>query len=193
MKPENEKWEGLTVGEVARRQKKHPADAFLDLAVSDDLKTLFAAQGLHTAHPEILKHEATHISLSDGGAHTRYQAANTWPTHFLAHWIRDEKLMSIEDGIYKMSALPAWIAGFRDRGILREGMAADVIVFDLDKLGMTTGDPVYATDFPGGERRLIQKATGYRYTIVNGVVTFEGDKCTNALPGKVLRSYDMVG
>ena len=95
--------------------------------------------------------------------------------------------MSVEDAHYKMSALPAWIAGFRDRGVLREGMAADVIVYDLDEVGFEQGDPVYETDFPGEERRLIQTATGYRYTIVTGVVTFEGTRCTEALPGKLLR------
>jgi N-acyl-D-aspartate/D-glutamate deacylase len=100
--------------------------------------------------------------------------------------------MSLEEAHYKMSALPGWIAGFRDRGMLREGMAADVIVYDLDRIGLVGGEPQYATDFPGGERRLIQKAQGYRYTLVNGIVTFEEDRCTNALPGKLLRSYDMA-
>jgi N-acyl-D-aspartate/D-glutamate deacylase len=188
----NHRYEGHTIAQIAQREGKHPVDAFLDLAVADNLKTLFAAQLLHVAREEILKHPATHISLSDGGAHTRYQTAATWPTHFLCHWVRDQRLMSVEDAAYKMSALPAWIAGFRDRGILREGMAADVIVYDLDQIGLIGGEPQYATDFPGGERRLIQKAKGYRYTIVNGVVTFEESIATGALPGKLLRSYDMA-
>ena len=71
-------------------------------------------------------------------------------------------------------------------------MAADVIVYDLDRLGFQQSEPVYETDFPGGERRLIQKANGYRYTLVNGVVTFQESECTGALPGKLLRSYDMA-
>ena len=188
----NHQYEGLSVGEVARREGKHPVDAFLDLSVDEGLKCLFASMDQHIPLGEILSHPATHISLSDGGAHTRFHTASTWPTYFLSHWVRDEHLMTIEQAHYKMSALPAWIAGFRDRGTLREGLAADIIVYDLDRLGFAEGDPVYATDFPGQERRLIQKAKGYRYTIVNGVVTFEEDRCTGALPGKVLRSYDMV-
>jgi len=88
--------------------------------------------------------------------------------------------------------LPAWIAGFTDRGILREGFAADIIVYEQEKLGFLYDSPVYAADFPGGERRLIQKAKGIRYTIVNGGITFEESECTQATPGKFLRSYDMV-
>ncbi len=84
----------------------------------------------------------------------------------------------------------AWIAGFRDRGTLREGLAADIVIYDLDRL--TLSEPSYDTDFPGGERRLIQKADGYRYTIVNGQVTFEDGVATGLLPGKLLRSYEMV-
>ena len=101
--------------------------------------------------------------------------------------------MSLEQAHYKMSALPAWLTDFNDRGTLRVGNWADVIVYKLDELGMVSQKPVYAYDFPGGERRMIQKPTGLRYTIVNGTVTFEGNDCTGALPGKLLRSYDMVG
>ena len=82
--------------------------------------------------------------------------------------------------------------GFADRGILREGFAADIIVYEQEKLGFLYDSPVYAADFPGGERRLIQKAKGIRYTIVNGGITFEESECTQATPGKFLRSYDMV-
>jgi N-acyl-D-aspartate/D-glutamate deacylase len=117
---------------------------------------------------------------------------SAWPTYFLSHWIRDEKLMSLEDAHWKMSALPAWLIGLRDRGMLREGMAADIIVYDFDKLGMKYATPVYAKDFPGGERRLIQQPVGLHYTLVNGVVTFEDGTCSGALPGKLLRSTEVA-
>jgi N-acyl-D-aspartate/D-glutamate deacylase len=100
--------------------------------------------------------------------------------------------MSVEQAHYKMSALPAWLAGFKNRGTLRVGDWADVIVYNQEELGLVYDRPRYANDFPGGERRLVQKAKGLRYTIVNGAVTFEGTECTGALPGKLLRSYDMV-
>ena len=82
--------------------------------------------------------------------------------------------------------------GNSHRGDLREGFAADIMVYEQDRLGFLYDSPVYATDFPGQERRLIQKAEGIRYTIVNDGVTFEENDCTNATLGKLLRGYDMV-
>ena len=114
------------------------------------------------------------------------------PVHFLGHRVRDKEVMSLEQAHYKISAYPAWLASFKDRGTLRLGAWADVIVYNQEEIGYLYDRPVYANDFPGGERRLIQKPTGLRYTIVNGTVTFEGNECTGALPGKLLRSYDMV-
>jgi N-acyl-D-amino-acid deacylase len=100
--------------------------------------------------------------------------------------------MTLEQAHYKISGLPAYIAGFTDRGSLKVGMAADIIVYQLDELGFLHEKPVFAYDFPGGMPRLVQKPKGLRYTIVNGAVTFEENQCTGALPGKLLRSYDMV-
>ena len=191
----NFKYEGLSVAEIARLQNKHPLDAFLDLALDERLETTFS-------HPiiseedmleESVRSPYAHISVSDGGAHTRFLTSSTWPVYFLAHWIRDQEVMSLEQAHYKISALPAWFADFKARGTLRLGDWADIIVYDQERLGLLYEKPRFETDFPGGERRLVQKPTGLRYTIVNGTVTFEGNDCTGALPGKLLRSYDMVG
>ena len=194
--PRNYQYEGLNITELAEMTGKHPMDAMLDLALDEELRTEFNfAPSTGTdlkAVAEILNHPYTHPCVSDGGAHTRYQTLGTWPVTFLATRVRDQQMMSLERAHYKMSALPAWIAGFTDRGMLKEGYAADIIVYDLEKLGLLYDGPVYDTDFPGGERRIIQKAKGIRYTVVNGVVTFEESVCTNATPGKLLRSYDMV-
>ena len=176
---------------------KHPMDAMLDLAIDEDLRTEFTFSPTTGTDPkavaEILSHPHTHPCVSDGGAHTRYQTVGTWPVTFLSKKVRDEEIMSLERAHYKISGLPAYIAGFTDRGILKEGFAADIIVYNQRDLGLQYDSPVYAADFPGGERRIIQKAKGIRYTIVNGVVTFlEGTVCTEATPGKLLRSYDMV-
>lgn len=76
----------------------------------------------------------------------------------------------------------------RYRGVLREGMAADVIVYDLERLRISPTEPEMVHDLPGGEGRLVQRAVGIDYTIVNGEVTFEGQTCTGARPGALLRS-----
>jgi N-acyl-D-aspartate/D-glutamate deacylase len=193
----NFQYEGKTVAELAQMTGKHPMDAMLDLAIDEGLRTEFSFDPTtgtnRKAVSEILNHPYTHPCVSDGGAHTRYQTLGCWPVNLLADRVRDQQMMSLEKAHYKMSGLPAWIAGFTDRGILREGYAADIIVYDLERLGLQFDSPVYDTDFPGGERRIIQKAKGIRYTIVNGEVTFtEGTVCTGATPGKLLRSYDMV-
>ena len=195
----NHKYQGMTISELAKAVNKKPLDAWLDLAIDEDLETVF--RHLVGERPieeteRLIKSPYTHISVSDGGAHVRYLTISTWPIYFLSHWVRDKDAMSLEQAAYKMSAYPAWLAGMKERGMLRIGSWADIIVYDLDNLGMMY-DPkrdgyVFANDFPGGERRIIQKPTGLRYTIVNGTVTFEDTECSGALPGKLLRSYDMV-
>lgn len=192
----NYQYEGKTVEQVAQMTGKHPVDAFLDLAIDEDLRTEyssreFSQEGEKTIDRGLLD-PYTHISTSDGGAHTRFQANARWPVDFLAYWIRDRELMSLEQAHYKMSAYPAWVAGYSDRGTLTIGKAADIFVYNLDELGLLNETPFYSNDFPGGERRLIQKPKGIRYILVNGTVTFVENECTEALPGKLLRSYDMA-
>ena len=112
--------------------------------------------------------------------------------NFLNCWVRDRQLVSLEQAHYKMSALPAWLANFKGRGTLRIGDWADIMVYNPAELGYVYDKPTYASDFPGGEWRRMQKPTGMRYILVNGAVTFENNECTGALPGKLLRSYDMI-
>ena len=197
----NRKYVGKSIAEIARLENKAPLDAWLDLALDEGLETVFT----HFIFTDVIGEKAeielekgikspyTHISLSDGGAHVRYLTISTWPVYFLCHWVRDKGIMSLEQAVFKMSTWPAWLAGFKDRGMLRIGAWADIIVYDLDSLGFMYDRPIYATDFPGEERRLVQKPRGLRYIVVNGAVTFEENRCTGALPGNLLRSYDMVG
>ena len=191
-------YDGVTIKELGEMVGKDPLNALLDLALEEDLETEFLIPAADTpeelaVRERHLRQDYVHVSASDGGAHTRFLTNAAWPVYWLYHWIRDREIMSLERGVYKMSALPAWLADFKDRGTLRVGNWADIVVFDLDELGYEYERPVFANDFPGGEKRLIQKPTGLRYTMVNGTVTFEGNDCTGALPGKLLRSYDMLG
>jgi N-acyl-D-aspartate/D-glutamate deacylase len=186
---------GKTIAQVAKEQGKHPVDAMLDLAVEEELKTEFAMQDSINSDEEavgqILKHPLTLIGASDGGAHTKFLTLGRYPTHFLAHWIRDKQVMTLEEAHWRLSTMLGWAIGIRDRGWLREGMPADLVIYDLEKLRVLPMETVY--DLPNNDWRRVQKAEGYRYTIVNGQITFEDQKCTGALPGKVLRSYDMAG
>jgi len=191
----NLKYEGLSIAEIAAAEGKEPLDAFLDLALDEDLETEFAhpvansdeAIGRSITNPDV------HISVSDGGAHTRFLVNSIWPVYFLGHWVRDQQLMTLEAAHQKMSALPARFADMKNRGTLRIGDFADVMIYNMDELGLLYDKPQFATDFPGGEKRLVQMPTGIRYVVVNGNVTFQENECTGALPGKLLRSYDQIG
>jgi N-acyl-D-amino-acid deacylase len=191
----NEHLKGRTIAEIAKEQGKHPVDALLDLAVEEDLKTEFAMQDSINADEqavgEILKHPLTLIGASDGGAHTKFLTLGKYPTHFLAHWVRDKQIMTLEEAHWRLSTMLGWAIGIRDRGWLREGMPADIVVYDMERLGVRPLETL--RDLPDGDWRRVQKADGYRYTIVNGRITFEDGTCTGALPGKMLRSYDVAG
>ncbi len=190
----NQHLRGKTVAEIAKEQGKHPVDALLDLSVEEDLKTEFSMQDFvnndEEAVAQILKHPLTLIGASDGGAHTKFLTLGRYPTHFLAHWVRDKQIMSLEEAHWRLSTMLGWAIGIRDRGWLREGMPADIVIYDLEKLRVKPMETVY--DLPNNDWRRIQKAQGYLYTIVNGQITFEDGKCTGALSGKVLRSYNMT-
>ena len=191
----NKSLKGRTVGEVAREQGKHPIDCLLDLSVEEELKTEFAMQGFINNDEEalttILKHPQCLIGASDGGAHTKFLTLGRYPTHFLAHWVRDKQIMSLEEAHWRLSAMLGWAIGIRDRGWLREGMPADIVVYNLEELAVRPMETVH--DLPDGDWRRVQKADGYHYLLVNGDVTFDHGECTGVLPGRMLRSYDQAG
>ena len=161
----NYKYEGMTIAQIADMENKHPLDAMLDLALDEDLQTEFShlvAFGDESKVEKAISNPYAHISVSDGGAHTRFLTVSQWPIYFLTHWIRDKELMTLEQAHQKMSQFPAWFADFKDRGNLSAGTWGDIMVYNMDELGFLYEKPIFATDFPGGERRLIQKPTGLR-------------------------------
>ena len=190
--PELEKYVGKSLGQIAQEEGKHPVDVMLDLSLATDLKAEFlqpVPEFNAEFNAEIINASPfTFPGVSDGGAHTKFFTGGAFTTDFLRWLVRDEQKITLEEAHYRMSALPAHAAGFRDRGMLREGWAADVVVYDLANLGIEPdwiGD--IAHDLPGGEWRRVQRAKGYHSIIVNGVETFTDDKCTGATPGKLLR------
>lgn len=195
-RPEHHAAVGQAIAELAQASGREPIDVFLDLALSEDLQTGFKIHDFANRDQEalatMLKHPHAIIGLSDGGAHTKLFSLGKYPIEFLGHWIRDRELMSLEEAHWRLSFVPAWIIGLHDRGCLREGMAADVIVYDLERLRVEPTEPQMVYDLPGGEGRLVQRAVGIDYTVVNGRVTFEGQTCTGARPGHVLRSAAYV-
>lgn len=184
----NKSFEHKTVQEIANAQGKDGLDCFLDISLEEDLETRFVhtnTQGDPEAVCEILKHPAVMIGQSDAGAHMGYDARFGYSTAFLGRWVRDHGIMSLEDAVGKLTFRVASIFGLSDRGLLRAGFAADIAVFD--PATVNTLEPEYVQDLPGNETRMIQKATGVPYTIVNGEMVIENGAATGVLPGKVLR------
>jgi len=189
---ELEKHVGKSLGQIGAEEHKDPVEVMLDLSIATNLKAEFLGpnRGFNPDYmAEIINNsQFTFPGVSDGGAHTKFFTGGAFTTDFLTWMVRDEQKITLEEAHYRMSALPAHAAGFKDRGVLREGTWADVVVYDLKGLASEpewVGEVVH--DLPGGEWRRVQHAHGYRSIIVNGVETFENGKCTEATPGKLLR------
>lgn len=188
--PKWQKYIGKTVEEIAAIENKHPMDAMIDLTLADNLKTEFytpARNMREDYQAEVMSSEYSIPGVSDGGAHTKFVTLGVYPTDMITWMVRDAGFMSLEEAHYRLSALPAKCAGFQDRGVLREGAPADVVVYDLQNLKIVPERPSIVRDFPADEWRRVQYAEGYRWIMVNGEVTFEDGKCTNATPGRLLR------
>ena len=160
--PDLAKYENLTLGEIAATEDKHPVDVMLDIAVADDLKTVFYVEPRPTrssSSPRSSQYPYTIPGVSDGGAHTKFVTIGRYPTETIIRFARDNPVISLEEAHWQLSALPAHCAGFNDRGTLREGAPADIVVYDLDELELDRAEVVH--DLPGGEWRRVQRADGY--------------------------------
>ncbi len=183
------KYENLTVGEVARRENKHPVDAMLDIACADGLNTDFYTPPINVRN-DYLKEMVTSpgmaiFGVSDGGAHTKFFSGGRYSTEALIKMGRDNDILPLEEIHFRLSAHPAMCAGFRNRGTLVEGNWADVVIYDLNRLAIKPMEIVH--DFPGGEWRRVQRAEGYSTVMVNGGVIIENGRETGTTPGKLLR------
>jgi len=187
--PKNQRLTGKSVAEIAREQNKDLLDAFLDLALEENLETEFERREVNSdeaAMTALLTSPYTVIGQSDGGAHVVFRTDYSYSTYLLSHWVREREIMSLEDAIRKLTFVPALLFGFFDRGLVRPGMAADLMVFDPATISPL--EPGEAHDLPGGAKRRKQLAQGIEWTVVNGQVLMERGKHTGVYPGKVARS-----
>ncbi len=186
-----QKYVGRSLGDIAAEEGKHVVEVMLDLSLEGDLNVEFLGPNKGSNADfmaEMMDNPYALPGVSDGGAHTKFFTGGAWSTDFLSWLVRDEGKITLEEAHYRLSALPAHAAGFRDRGVLREGAAADIVVYEMEELAV---DPEWigeiAEDLPGDEWRRIQRAKGYSNIIVNGEVTFADGECTGATPGQLLR------
>ncbi len=180
-------WDDPTVEQLARSRGQHPVEVMIDLSLADENQIY--VQPLVNETPDdvlgILKHPRTLATFSDSGAHVCQEMGSSLQTHFLSYWVRKRGAFTLEQAVRKLTHDNAVAWELNDRGLLREGCKADVIVFEEDRIRPCL--PTVEKDLPGGARRLVQKAEGIRTTIVNGAVAFEGTEATDSRAGEVLK------
>jgi N-acyl-D-aspartate/D-glutamate deacylase len=176
------------LGELARQQGKDPVALMIELALASDLQQIFL-QAVANEDPKnvlaLMNHPRALTTFSDAGAHVSQISDCSIATHLLGHWVRREQKVRLEDAVHRLTGRPAAAFGFEKRGSLKEGYAADVVVFDPAQIGPEL--PKIEYDLPAGARRLVQKARGIAATIVAGEVLLRNGVHTGALPGKLLR------
>jgi len=183
-----------SVAALAENTGQSPAEIVYDMLMENDgrgyvyLPLLNYAQFNFDHILEMMQHPATVLSLSDGGAHCGVICDASFPTYMLTHWVRDRsrgETLPLEEVVRMQTSETAQLYGLHDRGIIAPGMKADVNVIDFDKLRILAPEMVF--DLPANGRRMIQKAEGYRATIVSGIVTFEDGEETGEMPGQLIR------
>ena len=177
-----------SVEEIARELNQDPVEVIMDLALASNMKQFFLqplANDNQDHVLEMMRHPRSVVTFSDSGAHVSQIMDSSLQSHLLSYWVRDKQALTLEQAIRMLTFVPASHWGLHGRGLLREGMAADVIVFDADKIAPMM--PKVDYDLPAGARRLKQKATGLLATVVNGEVLLRNNEHTGALPGRLLR------
>lgn len=179
-----------SVNDIARERGVTPVDAMIDLALETDFAQLFQQPSRHPQDPEVLlqalRHPSTVMTFSDSGAHLSQISDSSIHTYLLGHWVRDRQEFTLAEAIRMITLAPAIAWGFYDRGLIREGLAADINVFDPNTIGPAV--PTLEDDLPGGGRRLFQKAIGIKATIVNGTPVMLDGTPTGSFAGQVLRN-----
>ncbi len=177
-----------SVAEIARERGVDPVEAMIDLALEKDMDRFFfhpIANEDQELALELIKHPQAVVTFSDSGAHVSQLMDSSLQTYLLSHWVRARQALTLEQAVRMLSFVPASYWGFTDRGLIREGMAADVVVFDPDTIAAEL--PEVVRDLPAGAKRLIQRTRGIAATVVNGEVLLREGKHTGAHPGRLLR------
>jgi N-acyl-D-aspartate/D-glutamate deacylase len=177
-----------TVAEAAAARGLDPVSFVIQRSLEADFDVFFVQTNSPFDHDDIkriLEHPQTVMAFSDSGAHVSQMSDSSIQTHLLAHWVRDRQDFTFEEAIRMLTLAPARAWGFQDRGLIREGLVADLNVIDPETVAPRM--PTVVHDLPAGGKRIEQKATGIRATIVAGEVVHDGGKHTGALPGQLLR------
>jgi N-acyl-D-aspartate/D-glutamate deacylase len=180
-------WDDPTVAQLAAQRGQHPVDVMLDVALENEDQVF--VQPLVNEDPDhvlgMLRHPRTLATFSDSGAHVCQEMGSSLQTHLLSYWVRAKQAFTLEAAVRKLTFDNASAWELNDRGLVRAGFKADLVLFDEGRVKPAM--PTVETDLPGGARRLVQKAEGIAATVVNGEVTLENGEATGRVPGRLLR------
>jgi len=190
--PETKKYEGRTLGDIAKAENRDAFDVFCDITIADGLRARFMP-GYPAEGYEVFKERArlwddprTVVGGSDAGAHLDMIDTFLTPTTLLAYGVREQKVMTIEQGVHQLTEKPAKMMGLKNRGVLKQGWHADIVVFDPETVG--PGAVVTRKDLPAGGERLYADANGISNVVVNGREIIRNNKYLGVPAGAVLRS-----
>ena len=185
---ENEQYQGRTITEIAETEGKQIGEVVLDLSLRDDLDTEFKLEGVVNADQEavarLIDSPLCHFGASDAGAHITQFCGTGDTTYLLSHFVRESGTMTLERGVHRMTGEVARDWGISDRGTLEEGQAADIVIFDADRVAITKEE--FVDDFPGEARRYVRRAEGFDRVLVNGEEVYGTEGYTSARPGKIV-------
>lgn len=189
---ENVSYEQKNLATIAQHEARDPLDVMLDLALAEDLKTVFTALLLNAdeeAVGRMLNHPNSIVSLSDAGAHLTFFNDAGFGLHLLGHWARDLGAMEMSEAVRRLTAHPALVFGIQDRGLIREGFAADLLLFEPDTVGRGPKHRVF--DLPGGAPRLTTDAIGVHGVWVNGALVADRRGLVQEAPlaGRLLTDF----
>lgn len=177
-----------SMAELARARGVHPVELMIDLALEHDFRIYFCQPIANENQDhvlEMMRHPRALVTFSDSGAHVAQIMDSSLQTHLLAYWVREKQAFTLEQAVRRITYDTATVWGLHDRGLIRRGLAADLVVFDPATIGARLPEVVH--DLPAGAKRLKQTATGIRHTIVNGEVLLTDNVPTGATPGRLLR------
>ena len=181
--PANARYEQRSIDDIARSEGRDPLDVMLDLAIAENLQTVFTAQLLNSdeaAVGRMLNHPQSLVSLSDAGAHLTFFNDAGFGLHLLGHWSRDRAAMSMSEAVRRLTSQPAEVFAMRERGLIREGFAADLLLFDPRTVGRGPKRRVF--DLPGGAPRLTTDAVGVHGVWVNGQLVADSNGLVESAP-----------
>jgi len=177
-----------SVAEIAEETGKDPVEVIIDIALEYKLKVFFRQPLANENQDHVLammKHPRSVVTFSDSGAHVSQIMDSSLQTHVLSHWVREKQALTLEEAVQMLTKDIAAAWGFENRGQVKQGYAADILVFDEQLIAPLM--PVVKNDLPAGAKRLVQKAAGISVTIVNGEVLMRNGEHTGVYPGKLLR------